>query len=127
MAIENISFSGLDGSLNPIVDTLLQVPTSSNYAITTVIVCNTYTPDPSDPDLGESSFDLHLVPASEIISAGTVAGAVADNNRIIKELTLKAGESYSFDSEKVILEEGDAVAVAGDSAFLSATISYLEI
>jgi hypothetical protein len=127
MAIENKSFSGLDGSFNRIADTLLTVPAGTSYAITTIIICNTFNPDPLDPDNGEGDFDLHLIPEAEVTAAGSVADAVADNNRVIKDLNLKAGESYSFDSEKLILEAGDVIAVLGTTSDLSATVSYLEI
>jgi len=127
MAIENINFSGLDGSFNRIVDSLLTVPAGEQYAVTTVIVCNTAIVDPVNPTLNAGEFDLHLIPSSEVISAGSVTNAIADNNRVIKDLELLAGESYSFDSEKLILEEGDVIAVAGSINTLSATVSYLEI
>lgn len=108
-------------------NTLLTVPSGSEYAITTIIVCNSYVPDPTNPDLGEADFDLHLIPAAEVVAAGSVSAAIANNNRVIKSLNLKAGETYSFDSEKLILSAGDVIAVvAALTANLSATVSYLE-
>jgi hypothetical protein len=108
--------------------TLLTIPAGKEYAITTIIFCNTYTPDPADLDLGEASFDLHLITAAEILSAGSASAAAGNINRVINGLNLKAGESYSFDSEKLILSAGDAVhIVATLSGNLSATVSYLEI
>ena len=121
MAIENISFSA--GT-----DTLLTVPSEKNYAITTIITCNTATVDPGNPNSSNASFDLHLVTALEMTAASNiVADAVNNKNRVINNLPLKAGESYSFNNEKLILEAGDTIAVVGTSTGLSATVSYLEI
>lgn len=117
--------------------TLLTIPSGKEYAITTIIFCNTYNPNPLDRDEGEANFDLHLINESEIISAGSVNSAIANNNRVINRLNLKAGESYSFNSEKLILSPGDAIAVVASpdqnpgspTGFtnLSATLSYLEV
>jgi len=47
---------------------------------------------------------------------------------VIKRLILPAGETFTFDSEKVILEAGDKVVLVGIlPTNLSATISYLEV
>lgn len=112
MAIENASIGTTD-------TILLTVPSGKRYAITTIMVCNVYTPNPSDPDEGETNFDMHFVkdgdPKSNI-------------NMVIRSLNMPAGETFTFDSEKVILEEGDKVILLSDSpANLSATVSYLEV
>lgn len=105
---------------------VLTVPVAKRYAITTMIVCNTYVPDPSDPDIGLATFDLHLVPKDQTRS---------DINRIIKELDIRAGETFTFDSEKIILESNDSIVAIGTpddptnpgSTTLSILVSYLEI
>ena len=38
--------------------TVLTVPAGKNYAITTSIVCNTYTPNPDDIEEGKAYFDM---------------------------------------------------------------------
>ena len=109
-------------------NTLLLIPAGRGYAITTIIFCNTYTPNPSNLDDGEATFDLHLITADEIDIAGSANAAVSNRNRVINGLNLKAGETYSFDSEKLVLSEGDAIhIVASLSSNLSATVSYLEV
>lgn len=118
MAIEN--------SFIDITETnVLTVPAGKNYAITTIIVCNTYIPT-LDEDEGLANFDLHLVPNGQSLS---------DSNRIIKDLNLRAGETFTFDSEKIILESSDSVVAIGSpddpsnpgSTTLSVLVSYLEI
>lgn len=98
---------------------LLVVPAGKSYAITTIMVCNYYTPNPSNPDEGKTNFDMHF------IQSGQPRG---NDNIIINQLELPAGETFTFDSEKIILEEGDTVVVLGDiPTNLSATISWLEV
>lgn len=109
-------------------NTLLTIPAGRGYAITTIIFCNTFTPDPMNPNSGEATFDLHLITADEIVTAGSPSAAAANVNRVINGLNLKAGETYSFDSEKLVLSEGDAIHIfTTQSGNLSATVSYLEI
>ena len=46
----------------------------------------------------------------------------------LKNLILPAGETFTFDSEKVVLEAGDKIVVLGESPTnLSATVSFLEV
>jgi len=126
MAIEN-------KRLNTGNTTLLSVPASKSYALTSLIVCNTDTPPGS-----LAQFDLHLITKSEIDAAlGVVADAIDDRNKVINAIVLDAGETYSFNSEKIILTEEDAVVLVSTPdenlgsptgyTFLSATVSYLEI
>lgn len=117
----------LNSSLGSGNTSLLTVPAGKKYAITTILVCNTYTPDPVDPNLGEVAFDLHLITSAEVVSAGDYETAIGDVNRVINGLNLKAGETHSFDSEKLILDEGDVIAFVTTATNLSATVSYLEI
>jgi hypothetical protein len=101
--------------------TLLTVPVGKNYAITTIIVCNTYLPNPADINEGLSSFDMFLDPS------GSVDPFVS---QVIKNLELRAGESFTFDSEKLILGPGDEIRFIGYSSSngtLSATVSWLEM
>lgn len=100
-------------------NTLLVVPAGKRYAITTILVCNTVTPNPIHEEDGQTVFDLHLVPQGQ---------AIGDQNMIVRSLVLPAGETFTFDSEKIVLEEGDYINIAGESpAVLSATVSYLEV
>ena len=49
---------------------------------------------------------------------------------VIRELELPAGETFTFDSEKVVLEGGEKLSFVGDAANaanLSVSVSYLEV
>jgi hypothetical protein len=105
---------------------LLTVPAAKQYAITTIIVCNTHVPNPSDDQEGLATFDLHLIPNGQ--SRG-------DINRIINQMSLRAGETFTFDSEKIIIESSDSIVGIGTpdditnpgNTTLAVVISYLEI
>ena len=111
MAIENqqLTTAQLD---------LLTVPASKEYAITTVMVCN-------KDSSSTASFDMHLVKSGEAVS----------NNKtiIVNELSLPPGETFTFDSEKIVLGEGDKLSFVAEPDIgaaltnLVATVSYLEV
>ena len=97
---------------------VITVPAGKTYAITNILVCNN---DASD----DASFDLHFIPS----------GNPLDNaiTRVVNNLTLPAAETFTFDSERIILDAGDKVAFVAEPNLgagltdLSATISYLEV
>jgi hypothetical protein len=83
---------------------------SGNNAITTVIICNTGSND--------RTLTLHAVP-----SGGSV-GAV---NMIVNALAVPAGDTVSFDQEKMVLSNGDSLVAVGSDTGLSATVSTLPV
>ena len=108
---------------------LVTVPSGENWAITTIIICNTFAIDPTDDQAGKTSFDLHL------LQDGATA---TDTNRVINGLELQAGETFTFDSEKIILSEGEKIYAIGTpqdtspgallgNTSMSVLVSYLEI
>jgi hypothetical protein len=112
--------------------TVLTVPSGKRYAITTIMVCNTA--DPNDSTASFVEFNMHLVKQGETINLV---------NMVINTLELPAGETFTFDSEKIILDSGDRVTFVASPSIdpsitdplnilyqitnLSATISYLEV
>jgi hypothetical protein len=82
--------------------TILTVPAGKKYAITTLLVCNVGIDD------------------------GT--GTKADRNLVLNNLSVSAADTFTFNVERLILEENDRVVLVGQSPTnLSATISYLEV
>jgi len=112
MAIENAQLTTTQSNL-------LVVPSDKSYAITTIIVCNTNLSATS-----ASTFDLHIAKSGQAIGVETT---------IVKGLELPAGETFTFDSERIVLEAGDFVAFEADpdigsgNTDLAATVSYLEV
>lgn len=94
------------------------VPEGKSYAITNILVCNT--------NLSTSaSFDMHLVPFGEAVSNDVTA--------VVRNLELPPGETFTFDSERIILEQGDSIVFVAEpdsgsgNTTLAATVSYLEV
>lgn len=96
--------------------TILLVPAEKKYAITTIVVCNYSTT--GDASFA-SSFDMHVIPSGE---------SKTNANKVLNTIAMPAQETFSFNTERLILEEGDSVVLnSPDSNRLSATISYLEV
>lgn len=116
----------------------LIVPDNKSYAITGIIVANTYSPNDADPELHNASFDMHFVKANPPVSEGAPYTIGTRDNRvttIVRELVLPAGETFTFDSERFVLEDHDMISFVaqGDHDYgdnttdLAVTISYLEV
>jgi hypothetical protein len=96
------------------------VPEGKSYAITNILVCNTSLSD-------AASFDMHLVPYGETLDN--------DVTLVVRNLELPPGETFTFDSERIVLEAGDKIVFVaepdngGGSGLtdLAATVSYLEV
>jgi hypothetical protein len=93
------------------------VPAGKSYAITNILVCNTGSAD--------ANFDMHLIPDGSSLNNKVT--------RVINNLTLPAAETFTFDSERIVLEAGDAIVfvaspdIGSSLTDLAATISYLEV
>jgi hypothetical protein len=83
---------------------------SGTNAITTVIICNTGSTD--------RTLTLHAVPNS---------GSVSTVNMIVNALNVPAGDTVSFDQEKMVLSDGDEIVAVGSGTGLSATVSTLAV
>jgi len=84
---------------------------SGNRAITTIIVCNTDT----------SNLVLNLYAVASGNSAGT-------GTQIVNALTVPAGDTVSFDQEKMVLATGDQIIASSyPSTGLTATVSVLAV
>lgn len=110
-----------NGKINLADTTLLTVPAGKRYAITTIMVCNTQPEDTGGAN--DTTFDLHLIPNGQ-----TKGYADPNSNIILNNLKVAGADTFSFDTEKIVLEEGDSILAASQApANLVATISYLEV
>lgn len=86
------------------------------YAVTCVMFCNN--------SVADAELTMHIVPA---------LGATSNTNMVISQLSIPAGETFSFDTEKVVLGTGDriiaksSINVDGQGAGLQATVSYMRV
>jgi len=110
MAINNVLILSTD-------TTALSVPAGKKYAITTLLVCNYGT---STNSINDSSFNMYVIKGS--------GGVKSSTNLVLNNVSLPAQETFTFNVERLILEEGDRVILnSPDDDKLSATISYLEV
>ena len=100
-------------------------PASTQYAILTLVVCNTAAEDLSGAN--DATFDLYIVPAVANPS-GTGSIAVGAQTQIAKRVRVAGSDTFTFDTEKMVLGAGDRIILEGQAPYnLSATVSYLEV
>jgi hypothetical protein len=80
-------------------------------AVTTIIVCNT--------GVADRTLTLYAVP-----SPGTTASS---SNMIVNALIVPAGDTVSFDQEKLVLATGDEIRAICSAGGLTATVSTLAV
>ena len=111
MAILNTSLQSTATVISPVL--------STDMAITVMFFCNNNTPDPLDPDFGKQLISVHVVPSG---------GSVSNTNRIVNQVPVDAGDTFTFGTERLVLAAGDTVhALTTDNGAISATISYVVI
>jgi len=110
MAIANVRI----GTTNT---TLLTVPAGKQYAITTLMVCNVANYDSGGTN--DCTFDLHIIPDGQ---------SIGPQNLIVNNLNVAGADTFTFDTEKIIIDENDTVVLVAQIANrLTATLSYLEV
>lgn len=88
---------------------------SGDRAVTTIIVCNTTS--------GDRTLTLY---ALGVDGTGTPSTA-GSGCMIVKELNIPAGDTVSFDQEKVVLASTDSLVAISNSTGLTATVSTLPV
>ena len=92
---------------------------TGNNAVTTIMVCNKIVFDPGDPIADQTFLYMHVVANGD---------AVGDTNLVVNKLLIPAGETVTFDTEKIILANGDRIVVRSENPQnLVATISTLDL
>ena len=91
---------------------IFTVPSGQEVALTTMFFCN------------YSASDVTLTSLNLVASGGSAS----DTNRVVKDLVIPAGETLTFDTEKIVLSSGDFVsAVANANSRLNVTICSLQV
>jgi hypothetical protein len=110
MAIKNVRISTTNATEVLLNDQA--VGGGNDIAVTIMILCNTS----ASTDV---TVDLHVV------AAGDAAG---EDNQIMKDLSIPAGESFSLDTEKFVMEENDGIQVVASTAnVVTVTSSYVRV
>lgn len=111
MAIQNTSLSNTPTAISP--------PLGSDSAIIVMFFCNVNPIDPIDPTIGEQKIDVHVVKNGETSNA---------TNKIANQVPIGAGDTFTFNTERLVLAPGDQVYAATTNASqVSVTTSYVII
>ena len=110
MAIQSVAIGATDTTL---------FTATGDKMVATIIFCNQELPDPIQVDSNVTYLDLHLVRDGDTAS---------NTNRIVNGLMIPAGETVFFDTERIVLQDGDTVvALTTSPAVVTATISTVDI
>jgi hypothetical protein len=98
-------------TLSTIGDNLFLCPSDTEYAVTCVVFCNY--------SVATVTINIYAVPSG---------GSVSDASLVIKQLELPASETFTFDTEKFVLNDGDRIhaTCSADNA-VSSTISTMRV
>jgi hypothetical protein len=90
---------------------ILEVAENQQYAVTSMFFCNV-----TDE---ESVLQVYIVSDNS---------SPTNTNKIIHNLTISPGDTFTFDTEKIILDSGDSIqANQGQSGGISCTVSYVRV
>jgi hypothetical protein len=101
-------------------DTLVYQSSGTN-AVTTIIICNTGTPNLTDETINSASITINITS----IAPNNISNAA---NIIVKNLIVPAGETVFFAEERMVLDNGNQVRVtASQPNLISVTVSTLPV
>jgi hypothetical protein len=87
-------------------------PASQEHAVTCVVFCNT--------SVSTVTISVYAIPSG--------IGSVSSASQVIKDLTLPAGETFTFDTEKFVLSAGDRLhATCSANSAVTATVSSMRV
>lgn len=81
---------------------------SGNNAVTTIVICNTGTPDLTNENNFSANINVYLVSPS---GGGDNTSTTGTGALIARKLRVPAGESVIFSDERFVLGNGDYLAV----------------
>ena len=86
------------------------VTDEQEHAVTCIMFCNS--------SGAAVTLDLYMVST----------GGHGTNNKVIHQLSIPAGETFTFDTEKVVLSSAERIfAIAGTNTVLSAVVSSMRV
>jgi len=80
---------------------------SGSNAITTMVVANVNTYNAGTPTVGTSNLSLYIVPS------GSTTNYV---NMLVNAIPVTAGETFTFDNEKIVMGNGDQLVAVASAA-----------
>ena len=107
---------------------VVTVAANETWAITSIMVCNTYSPSGANPEQHTATFDMHFLKDGQSLSNQLTS--------VVRQLELPAGETFTFDGEKVVLDGGCKIAFVASPentlygsglTDLTVSVSYLRV
>ncbi len=93
--------------------------TGQENAVTTIAMCNTAAPDPTDETVNSVTVNIYVVRNGLSYGSG---------NLIVSSLVVPAGETVFFSEERMVLASGDAIRIGTSAASrLAVTVSTLAV
>jgi hypothetical protein len=93
--------------------------TGQENAVTTIAMCNTAAPDPTDETVNSVTVNIYVVRNGLSYGSG---------NLIVSSLVVPAGETVFFSEERMVLASGDAIWIGTSAASrLAVTVSTLAV
>lgn len=87
-------------------------PADQEHAVTCVVFCNT--------SASPVTISVYAIPSG--------IGSVSSGSQVIKDLALPASETFTFDTEKFVLSEGDRLhATCSANSAVTATVSSMRV
>jgi hypothetical protein len=90
---------------------ILQTAIGYSYAVTSMFFCNT-------SDDQNEFLNLYIVQKDKNVSNDAL---------VVKNIEIKATDTFTFDTEKLVLEEGDYIYATSTNGNLSAVLSVMNI
>jgi hypothetical protein len=96
-------------------------------AVTTMMFCNSVLYNPAATQDDTDQLTVYLVPSSDVSSFVSSGDSVRNKNLIINVLDIPPGETFTFESEKIILNAGDSIKAKCSKGYLVCTVSSLDL
>jgi hypothetical protein len=96
-------------------------------AVTTMVFCNSVLYNPAATQDDTDQLTVYLVPSSDVSSFVSSGDSVRNKNLIINVLDIPPGETFTFESEKIILNAGDSIKAKCSKGYLVCTVSSLDL
>lgn len=96
-------------------------------AVTTMVFCNSVLYNPAATQDDTDQLTVYLVPSSDVSAFVSSGDSVRNKNLIINVLDIPPGETFTFESEKIILNAGDSIKAKCSKGFLVCTVSSLDL
>jgi hypothetical protein len=115
MAIKSVLLTNTPQAISPSASEV----DNKDIAVTVMFFCNLNIIDPLDDTVGRQFINLHVVKNGE---------SSTNTNKIVSQLPIDAGDTFTFSSERLVLSAGDRVYASTTTLnAVSTTISYVVI